>query len=532
MKVGVAALAAFALAVGAAPRARAEDAAKGFRAIIDNVELEPGALTGSRLRIHLSALSLDGHLLDLGEQKSLRLFVGGSEQKSQPYALGTYGATTHETAIVIVVETTQAYADALPTILDALDGALLGELKDSTTQVAVMGYGDATGSGKLGTVRAAHGKLAGLANDGSVGDPALVDTVERALTVLKRAHPLAPAATDATDDSAPAFEKPLRKLILIVGDGRDRGGDRDRVTRIGKRAAKEGVRIHALGFAPTDIRKPLLTLGELSRQSLGTFRWVRSGKADSWKPVVQQVADEITKQNVVTYFFTADEDPSGKKLKIVTAGRTEIESNEVKIPQLACAGAPCDGYCADDHCVQPRGARGRGVLGWVLLVGGIAVGAIVVLGVIGYAMSKRTPAVQLPPGVAPPPGAVPAPAPKKAKKPKADPAAALAAMQAAHHAPRPGPVLFVLNGPRAGERIALKNGFTIGKVPGMDLVIDDGFTSSRHAVIMMDGNLQCRLLDQGSTNGTLVNGARVTDIALAPGQIIQIGSTQLRYLAE
>jgi hypothetical protein len=37
------------------------------------------------------------------------------------------------------------------------------------------------------------------------------------------------------------------------------------------------------------------------------------------------------------------------KLKIVTVGRTEVTSNEVKIPPSTCGGQVCDvGYCAAD----------------------------------------------------------------------------------------------------------------------------------------------------------------------------------------
>ena len=59
-------------------------------------------------------------------------------------------------------------------------------------------------------------------------------------------------------------------MIVVIGDGRDRSGDRDRVIRVAKRAASAGVRIHTLGFSPTDTRRPLLLLGELSKRSLGT----------------------------------------------------------------------------------------------------------------------------------------------------------------------------------------------------------------------------------------------------------------------
>src|SRR5262249_17001731 len=106
-------------------------------------------------------------------------------------------------------------------------------------------------------------------------DPALLDTLDRALGLLKKAK----AKTEG---------RPLRKMIVVIGDGRDRSSDRERVTRLGKRALKDNVRIHTFAFSPADRRGPMLALGELSKQSLGTFRWVRGNGAESWVPAMQQ----------------------------------------------------------------------------------------------------------------------------------------------------------------------------------------------------------------------------------------------------
>jgi len=52
----------------------------------------------------------------------------------------------------------------------------------------------------------------------------------------------------------------------------------------------------------------------------------------------------------------------------------------------------------------------------------------------------------------------------------------------------------------------LRHGFTIGKAPTCDLVIEDGYTSTHHAQIVMDAIGNCKVFDQGSTNGTFING--------------------------
>lgn len=505
--------------------AAADDAApSSYRAVIDRVDLEPAAIGGLRLRVELSALAVQGQLLPLTDPKAIKLMVGGSKLEP-PFARGTYGATSEDTAIVFVIQANLAYAETLPILVSSLDDAL-AKLNDRT-QAAIMAYGDATDAGKLGTLKAARGKLAQIAQDGSAGEPALLDTLDRAMRLLKKAK--------ARPEGAP-----IRKLIVVIGDGRDRAGDRDRTTQLGVRADREGVRIHSFGFAPSNVRRPLLTLGELSRRSLGTFRWVRTGGAESWTPAFQQLVDEVERQPVLTYFLPADTDVAGKKLKIVLVGRTEATSNELKIPDAKCGRDACPGYCVDATCAIPREAARRGVFGWLVLVIGVGIAVIAVLGGVGFVLQRRQRAalggppgpfpVPGPPGVAgqpPMPGAVAPPGKpaRRSKPPKNQPVAA---------APPPavGPALLVLTGPRTGERIPLLHGFTIGKAPGSHLLLDDGYTSGQHATIVMDQAGNCRLYDRGSTNGTFVNGVRITDVVLDHGMSVRIGSIELRFLAQ
>lgn len=514
-----------ALLVLAARPAQADDGAPAsYRAVIDRVDLEPASVGGLRLRVELSALAIGGQQLDLTDPKSIKLMVGGGKLEA-PYALGRYGATGADTAIAIVMEANTAYAETLPSILSTLDDIVLSTLGDRT-QVAILSYGDATGSGKLGSLKSARSRLSQVSQDGSAGEPALLDTLDRALLLLKKVK--------TTPEG-----RPLRKLILVMSDGRDRSGDRDRVTQLGQRADKQGVRIHTFGYAPSNVRRPLLTLGELSKRSLGTFRWVRAGGAESWSGAFQQLRDEINKQYVLTYFLPADAEIGGKRIKIVTVGRTEATSNELRIPEPSCGRDPCAGYCVDAVCVTPRDSTSRGVVGWIVLIAGILVGLIVVLGVIGFVLQKRQQAPgqpmapgqvampgQLPAGVAPPMAAS-----AKGKKPKAGKAPRNPPQPVA--APQPvGPALLVMTGPRAGQRIPLQNGFTIGKAPTSNLVLDDGYTSTQHAQVGIDHMGNCRLYDRNSTNGTFANGVRVTEVVLDHGMSVRIGSTELRFLAQ
>jgi len=84
--------------------------------------------------------------------------------------------------------------------------------------------------------------------------------------------------------------------------------------------------------------------------------------------------------------------------------------------------------------------------------------------------------------------------------------------------------------PRAsrGTALGLANEITFGRAPGCTVSVpDDTFVSQVHARVFNDhGNII--LEDLGSTNGTYVNGNRLTTaVALQRGDRLQIGSTVL-----
>jgi hypothetical protein len=502
--VGVRRLALVVLAALAATASADDDTEQkpSYRAVVDRVELEPASITGMRLRIYLSALAIDGQMLDLTDPKAIRVYLGGG-QLNAPYALGSFSSTSTDTAIVVLVQATQDYSEALTEITEALDHELIEKLGEHA-QIAIIPYGENAGTAKLAPAKGlTTDKTVAIHSDGSVGDPALMDAVDRALILLRKAD--TPAEGQAPH--------PLRKIVVVIGDGRDRGGDHDRVTAAGKRAAKEGVRIHAIAYSPGDVRRPLLVLGELAKQSMGTFRWPGRGRkptADSWSDTFKQLEQEIDKQYVLTYFVGPEDEVAAKRLHVVTVGRTETTSNEMKVPDAAtCGGSACEGYCSDARCVIPREAGANKLLMWSLYIGGGVVGGILLLGTIGYFVQKKN---------------RPAPLPGEPGGPILPPNM-LANGQWA-------PTLLVMTGPLAGKRMYLRNGFLIGKQPGCDLQIDDQYASSQHCQIGMDPVGNCKLYDRGSTNGTLLNGVPVQEAVLQHGMTIRIGSCEMRFLTQ
>jgi hypothetical protein len=86
-----------------------------------------------------------------------------------------------------------------------------------------------------------------------------------------------------------------------------------------------------------------------------------------------------------------------------------------------------------------------------------------------------------------------------------------------------GPRLVIESGERAGETLALGQRLTIGREAGNDLLVADMTVSRRHCVLIREGD-KVIVRDEGSANGTLVNGERVTEKTLAAGDRIQVGS--------
>jgi hypothetical protein len=80
-----------------------------------------------------------------------------------------------------------------------------------------------------------------------------------------------------------------------------------------------------------------------------------------------------------------------------------------------------------------------------------------------------------------------------------------------------------------GRTYPLSIGSTvIGRGDQANLRLPDVGISRRHARLDFDG-AQVVLTDLGSTNGTMVNGQRVSAVALNPGDMIQLGTTTLTF---
>jgi hypothetical protein len=80
-----------------------------------------------------------------------------------------------------------------------------------------------------------------------------------------------------------------------------------------------------------------------------------------------------------------------------------------------------------------------------------------------------------------------------------------------------------------GKRVRLGDGIvTIGRANECEVRVADTSVSRRHAEVRATGD-GWAVADLGSTNGTKVNGAIITDRKLKDGDTISVGDTHLRF---
>src|SRR5215212_3958306 len=92
-----------------------------------------------------------------------------------------------------------------------------------------------------------------------------------------------------------------------------------------------------------------------------------------------------------------------------------------------------------------------------------------------------------------------------------------------------GETLRVVAGNASGSSIQLEQELVIGRsTPGAGSLGGDGEISRVHARVFRDASGQLTVEDLGSTNGTFVNGNRITAATpLQPGDQVRVGQTTM-----
>jgi serine/threonine protein kinase len=86
-----------------------------------------------------------------------------------------------------------------------------------------------------------------------------------------------------------------------------------------------------------------------------------------------------------------------------------------------------------------------------------------------------------------------------------------------------------LSGPDKDKRFTLREGANhiLGRGQDVAYRLNDPRASRTHCEVRLEGD-QVKLLDKGSSGGTFVNGTKVAERVLKPGDVVQVGDSQLR----
>jgi pSer/pThr/pTyr-binding forkhead associated (FHA) protein len=128
----------------------------------------------------------------------------------------------------------------------------------------------------------------------------------------------------------------------------------------------------------------------------------------------------------------------------------------------------------------------------------------------------------------------PAPAPAITPTPKAasaPPVPARPKQRANAKKGKRASVLAIDSGQLSGQRLQLVDEVRIGRSVDCELFLDDEYVTSKHPHARLDRRPDGAwvLTDLGSTNGTYVNGRRLTEPkVVSPADTIQVGRTQMR----
>ena len=89
--------------------------------------------------------------------------------------------------------------------------------------------------------------------------------------------------------------------------------------------------------------------------------------------------------------------------------------------------------------------------------------------------------------------------------------------------------LKILSGDLKGHRFEIdRDEVVIGRAPDNVVLLDDPSVSGKHCMVVRDGR-KYSIRDLGSTNGTRLNDARISEYRLSPKDVIMAGSVEILF---
>ncbi len=281
---------------------------------------------------------------------------------------------------------------------------------------------------------------------------------------------------------------PRRRIILVMSDGKDgiqnnQAQVKKRVDAIADLAATYKTKVYAIGFT-IDLEEPLVNLNEIATRTFGVYRRLPAEKAENISSELESLSKELQNQYVVTFTpkeWRGAEQPVTIVLEVTPPGLTPMQKiiSDVKVPAL--------------------GTDIMAILIPVLIGIGSLLGLFLIWKLIKAIIRAR----------------------------KNRPVAG-AVEEEEFVGPYKGKLTCTM-GAYAGKEFFLTEDLTtIGSIAGNTIVLQEAGVSKRHAGIKIE-EMRFELADFGSTNGTFVNGAKITKQFLRDGDEVRIGEARMKF---
>jgi hypothetical protein len=438
---------------------------------------------------------------------------------SRASSLVAFAASGWKTALVLALDISHSIK---PAELDQAKQACVQLVANIKVPVALITFADTADT--AAGFDASHDQLtAAISKLKPVGqNTRLYDALDKALGLL--------------EDRA----RPERQRIIVISDGdEDSQAGADSLDGVLSRAEKRLVPIDTI-WVPTAAEGARNTLVRASERTEGFYADAK--QSPEILAALNQILDRIDKSIVLT--FDRKLDSSGQMTKEVGIAADHAGISSASIPLVIAASAPKGSWLDWFGSLVTFLTNVKALLS---LFGGLA-GTYGAYTAYFLLVKKYYPAVvpKLPfnpihfrpttvqnSDVTPPPTE---PQPANGGSPEVKKRRVTVVEHGGEPARGRGLVLHAVKGPLAGQRISIERAhFKIGADPDNDLAIaSDDFVSGRHAIIQA-ANGEWLLVDQGSRNGTFLDGRRVErgpGQILRRGQSIQLGSSEFRVILE
>ncbi len=448
----------------------------------DKLRLERLDLSRSpTIRAYLTLTDGEGRVITGRAKEEFKLVLDSAEQGPAAELQG-FDLSGEPVNLVVVVQVSQAMLEVADDVKKGVK--MLANALPPKSRMALLGFSSETKRlAELGPPADSEAAANQLQTDTEFVEVHLLDAMRTAIDLLN------------------ATPKDQRKLIVLFSDGIDVNMERKTFSSVGKRAVDAGVVIDTIGFAPFEPAR-LRNLAELTKQSNGGERACKTGAEVSNE--FSNVADEIRKQYVARFEIAlAGGDGKFHTFQVSSESNGHVAySNNIARPVPPRTHMPTSGK------------EGRRWWLWALCIIG---GLLVVMLIVWLIFRERDEE----------PMEFAAPAPEQpAGKART---MALDASQGAGGRVSAVGWLVAVSGKQAEKTFPLKAGRTIvGTAPDCDVVIEDGFASSKHAEFRLEGQA-FKIIDLGSRNGIMVNDKKVREHELVDNDRVVLGRTEFKF---